>query len=267
MLDIDRVRFRYAADWVLTDVAFAVAAGAFLGIIGPNGSGKTTLLKVMNGLLRPQAGAVWLNGRPLAGMRRREVARVMAVVPQDAALLFTFTVEEMVLMGRSPHLGRFGFEGKEDFRIARAAMDRTGVLALAHRPYDALSGGEKQRVLIARALAQEPRILLLDEPTAYLDIRHQAGIFDLMKDLNRRQGLTVVAVTHDINLAALYSDEVLLLADGRVFGAGPPEAVVTTENIRGAYGISVLVDPHPATGLPRVTPAGYAGGGGPDPAP
>lgn len=252
---------------MLTDVAFAVAAGAFLGIIGPNGSGKTTLLKVMNGLLRPQAGAVRLNGRPLAGMRRREVARVMAVVPQDAALLFTFTVEEMVLMGRSPHLGRFGFEGMGDFRIARAAMDRTGVLALAHRPYDTLSGGEKQRVLIARALAQEPRILLLDEPTAYLDIRHQAGIFDLMKDLNRRQGLTVVAVTHDINLAALYSDEVLLLSDGCVFGAGPPEAVVTAENIRGAYGIGVLVDSHPATGLPRVTPAGYAGGGGPDPAP
>lgn len=244
-------------------MAFAVEPGAFLGIIGPNGSGKTTLLKVMNGLLRPQAGEVRLCGRSLEGMRRRDVAGVIAVVPQEGAVPLTFSVEEMVLMGRTPHLGRFGFEGKADFRIAREAMDRTGVLDLARRPYDALSGGERQRVLIARALAQEPRLILLDEPTAHLDIRHQAGIFDLMKDLNRRRGLTVVAVTHDINLAALYSDEVLLLADGRLHGAGPPGAVVTEANIRRVYRTAVHVDFHPETGLPRVTPAGYAGSGGP----
>jgi len=177
----------------------------------------------------------------------------VAVVPQYSALAFPFSVEEVVLMGRSPHLGRWRFEADRDYRIAREAMEMTDTLALAARDMESLSGGERQRVLIARALAQEPRLMLLDEPTAFLDIRHQVDFFDRIRALNRDRGLTIVAVTHDINLAAHYCDRVILLKDGRIEAAGSVEAVITDENIRRAYETRVLVDRHPATGSPRIT--------------
>ena len=250
---VDRVSFKCGEQWVLRGVAFEVEKGDFLGVIGPNGSGKTTLLRVIDGILRPQEGEVRLEGTDIGNLRREALARSVAVVPQYSALAFPFSVEEVVLMGRSPHLGRWRFEGEQDLRIAREAMEMTDTLALASRDMESLSGGERQRVLIARALAQEPRLMLLDEPTAFLDIRHQVDFFDRIRLLNRKRELTVIAVTHDINLAAHYCDRIILLKNGRIEAAGPVEAVITEEHIREAYETRILVDRHPGTGSPRIT--------------
>ena len=253
LLSVDGVSFKYGEQWVLRGIGFEVAKGDFLGVIGPNGSGKTTLLRVIDGILKPQEGEVRLEGTEVGRLRREALARSVAVVPQYSALAFPFSVEEVVLMGRSPHLGRWRFEGERDLRIAREAMEMTDTLALAARDMESLSGGERQRVLIARALAQEPRLMLLDEPTAFLDIRHQVDFFDRIRALNRERGLTVIAVTHDINLAAHYCDRIILLKDGRIEAAGPVEDVITEEHIRKAYETKILVDRHPGTGSPRIT--------------
>lgn len=251
---LEKASFRYDRTWVLRDVSLDVEHGAFLGILGPNGSGKTTLLNLIDGILAPREGRVLLEGAHAASLDRNELARIVAVVPQDSPLIFPFTVQEIVLMGRAPHLGRWRFEGKQDFEIARNAMERTGTLPLAGRPMSALSGGERQRVFIARALAQEPRILLLDEPTSNLDIRHQSAFFGLVAELNRTQGLTVIAVSHDINLASLYCRRIVLLKDGTVHGEGRPEEIISEESIRNVFGVPVRVDRHPQTGMPRITP-------------
>jgi iron complex transport system ATP-binding protein len=253
LLNVDNVSFRYDGQWVLRGIDFEVEKGDFLGIIGPNGSGKTTLLRVIDGILAPQEGAVLLEGTEIGKLRREALARSVAVVPQYSALAFPFSVEEVVLMGRAPHLGRWRFEGDEDRLIARKAMEMTDTLGLSARDMESLSGGERQRVLIARALAQEPRLMLLDEPTAFLDIRHQVDFFDRIRALNRERGLTVIAVTHDINLAAHYCDRIILLKGGRIGAAGPVDAVITEENIRKAYETKILVDRHPGTGSPRIT--------------
>ncbi len=251
---LEFVSFRYDQAWVLREVSLEVERGGFLGILGPNGSGKTTLLNLVDGILSPREGRVFLEGEDAATLDRDELARRVAVVPQDSPLIFPFTVQEIVLMGRTPHLGRWRFEGQRDFEIARDAMKRTGTLPLAGRPMSELSGGERQRVLIARALAQEPRILLLDEPTSNLDIHHQLAFFSLVEDLNRTRGLTVVAVSHDINLASLYCRRIALLKDGAVCGEGRPEDIITEESIRDVFGAPVRVDRHPETGRPRITP-------------
>jgi iron complex transport system ATP-binding protein len=253
LLRVDNVSFKYGEQWVLRGIGFEVEKGDFLGIIGPNGSGKTTLLRVIDGILTPQEGAVLLEGTEIGKLRREALARFVAVVPQYSALAFPFSVEEVVLMGRAPHLGRWRFEGDEDHCIAQKAMEMTDTLGLAARDMESLSGGERQRVLIARALAQGPRLMLLDEPTAFLDIRHQVDFFDRIRALNRDGGLTVIAVTHDINLAAYYCDRIILLKDGRIEAAGPVEAVITEEHIRKAYETKVMVDRHPRTGSPRIT--------------
>jgi iron complex transport system ATP-binding protein len=253
LLRVDNVSFKYGEQWVLREIDFEVAKGDFLGVIGPNGSGKTTLLRVIDGILAPQEGAVALEGTEIGKLRREALARSVAVVPQYSALAFPFSVEEVVLMGRAPHLGRWRFEGDEDHRISQEAMEMTDTLGLAARDMESLSGGERQRVLIARALAQEPRLMLLDEPTAFLDIRHQVDFFDRIRSLNRDRGLTVIAVTHDINLAAHYCDRIILLKNGRIEAAGPVDAVITEEHIRETYGTEVLVDRHPRTGSPRIT--------------
>ncbi len=253
VLTVENVSFRYRNDWVLHDVSFTVNPGEFIGVLGPNGSGKTTLLKVMDGLLEPQEGTVMIDGRPIRKMSRNEAARIIAVVPQDAETVFSFTVEELVLMGRSPHLGMMSFEGSRDYRVVAQALELTGLSGLAGRRLNALSGGERQRVLIARALAQEPKILLLDEPTAFLDIRHQVEILDLAGNLNRTSGVSVVAITHDINLAASYCSRIAMLKEGSVHCLGAPEVVITEEHIRSVYGIDVIVDKHPVAASPRVT--------------
>lgn len=250
---LEGIGFRYDREWVLKDISFHVAAGDFVGVIGPNGSGKTTLLRIIDGLLVPQDGGVWINDTPVGNMKRRDIARVIAVVPQESEMTFPFTVEEVVLMGRSPHIGMMSFEGETDFRVARQSMDMTGISELAERRMNELSGGERQRVLIARALAQEPEIMLLDEPTAFLDIRHQMEILELSRKLNRAKGVTVIAVTHDINLASMYCDRIIFLQKGSIRCMGRPDEVISEANIRDVYGMQVLVDKNPVAGCPRVT--------------
>jgi len=247
------IGFRYTGEWVLKDISFEIEKGEFWGIIGPNASGKTTLLKIIDRILVPQEGSVWINGINIREMKRDALARLVAVVPQEAPLIFPFCVEEIVLMGRAPHLGKLRFEGKKDHEITRRSMEMTDTLSFAHRNIGELSGGERQRVLIARALAQEPHIILLDEPTAFLDIKHQVNFFNLVKTLNREEGLTVISVTHDINLASLYCDRIILLDRGSIHCMGTPSEVIRESNIREVYGTDVIVDRNPQAGLPRVT--------------
>ena len=251
---------------MLQGVDLRVPAGDFLGIIGPNGAGKSTVLRVMAGVLAPTQGEVLLLGRPLHQYRRREVARLLAVVPAPTTPIFSFTVREFVTMGRTPYLGRLQSDRPEDRRIVDEALAAADSEALAERPITEISGGEWQRVNIARALAQQPHILLLDEPTAFLDLGHQREIFELLARLNREQELTVVCVSHDLNLAAEYCPRLAVLAEGRIYAEGPPEVVVTEETIAKVYRAPVRVDHGPA-GKPRVTllsEAALAQGDGPD---
>ncbi len=246
-------------DWILNGLTFDVQAGEILGIVGPNGSGKTSLLKLLCRILRPQTGGVTLLGRELATMSQGEVARIVALVPQETQQIFPFTVMETVLMGRYPHHqgGRwsagFGWESAEDLAVARQVMVHTDIVHLADRVVTDLSGGERQRCLIARALAQAPQILLLDEPTAFLDLQHQIEICTILRRLNAEQRLTVVLVSHDLNLASQCCDQILMLKEGRLFQIGVPDEVINQDFIRAVYGCEVLVDRHPESGMPRVT--------------
>jgi iron complex transport system ATP-binding protein len=230
-----------------------VQTGEMIGIIGPNGSGKTTLLKVIDGLLVPQHGEMLVRGADIRQKNRRELAALMAFVPQELSLVFPFTVQEIVMMGRYHHLGRLHFEGGNDYLIVEKAMAMTDTLPFAGRLINHLSGGERQRVLIARALAQQSEILLLDEATAFLDIKHQIALFELIKTLNREINITVLVVTHDINLAAQYTDRVILLRGGEIHSLGRPDEVITASKIGEVYETDVLVDQNPRTGAPRVT--------------
>jgi iron complex transport system ATP-binding protein len=222
-------------------VTLAVERGEFVSLIGPNGSGKTTLLRLLSGALRPDEGRVEIFERDAARMSRREIARTVAVVPQDTTVTFAFTVEDVVLMGRFPHLGAYGFEGEHDFAVAREALTATDTLGFASRYIQDLSGGERQRVIVARALAQEADILLLDEPTAFLDIRHQVEISRLVRRLQGEKNLTVVAASHDLNLAAAFSDRLVLLKDGKVFADGTPAEVMRADVLEAAYETDVYV--------------------------
>jgi iron complex transport system ATP-binding protein len=249
----ESIRFKYDGDWVLKNLSFETREGEFLGIIGPNGSGKTTLLKIIDGIFMPQQGSALINGLNIKKIKRYDIAKIIAVVPQDSPMIFSFTVQEVVLMGRAPHLGRLRFEGQTDFEIVRKAMEMTDILPFAARSINELSGGERQRVLIARALAQQPQIILLDESTAFLDIKHQIAFFDLIKNLNKEEGLTVITVTHDINLASLFCDRVMLLNKGIIHCIGTTNEVITESNIKEVYETDVFVDKIPLTGQPRVT--------------
>lgn len=261
LLAVEGVSFAYGPRAVLCDIDLTLAPGELLGLIGPNGSGKTTLVRILAGLLAPAAGSVRVDGRLLQAYRRGELARRLAVVPQDASIDFPFTALEVVLMGRAPYLGALGFPGAHDLSVARAAMLRLDVADLEERPLDQLSGGERQRVLLARALAQEPDLLLLDEPTTHLDLRHQAGVHDVVRALGRERGLGTVTVLHDLNLAAMYCDRLALLAGGRIVAAGPPAAVLTAETLSDAYATAVYVGWNETTGpvvlpIPRERQAG-----------
>jgi len=253
ILQIREIAFGYEKKPVFSHVSFEVTSGEIIGIIGPNGSGKTTLLKIIDGLLFPQEGEVLVRGENIRQKSREELAGIMAFVPQEFSLVFPFSVREIVMMGRYPHLGNLRFEGNDDQRIVREAMEMTDTLSLADRMIDQISGGERQRVLIARALAQKPEIMLLDEATAFLDIKYQITLFELIKDLNKNHGLTVLVVTHDINLAAQYADRVVLLQGGTIYGMGTPEDVITETGLKEVYEAEVMVDKNPRTGAPRVT--------------
>ena len=253
ILELERISFKYGEKRVLQDVTLTVAKGEFFGILGPNGSGKSTLLNLIDGIRLPCEGEIRLKGIAPGKMQRRDVARLVAVVPQEASWVFPLTVEEVVLMGRTPHIGRLAFESERDLAVARSAMEATDILPFAARLMEALSVGERQRVLIARALAQEPEIILLDEPTSSLDIAHQIRTFDLIRSLSRSAGLTVVSVTHDMNLASLYCHRIALLEEGRLHSLGRPGEVLNESNISEVYRVNVVVDHHPLTGLPRVS--------------
>ncbi|NLO87052.1 MAG: ABC transporter ATP-binding protein [Firmicutes bacterium] len=252
VLTLDKVSFSYNGAFAMTDISLGVKAGDFTGIIGPNGSGKSTLLKLMAGYLRPDSGRVLLAGQPVRKLERREMARRVAVVSQGVQTGFAFTVEEMVRLGRLPHLGRWSSEGPGDARAVERALALTQLEGYRTRLFSRLSGGEAQRVLVAQALAQEPEILLLDEPTTYLDMAFQQEMFTLMAQLNR-EGITVVAVLHDVNMAALYCKELVAIKAGKIFTIGTPDQVITRENILAVYGCSVEISKHPLVGRPQVT--------------
>lgn len=251
---VQEVALSYDGVEALSGVSFDVRKGDFLGIIGPNGSGKSTLLRCIASVLEPDRGAVLIDDVDVKEMGRKEIACSVGVVPQSAPIDFAFTVRDVVLMGRTPHLDRFSSESKEDIAIAERAMMGTGVTGLAERAFDELSGGERQRVVIARALTQDPKILLLDEPTQHLDISAQYQILDLVRRLNRENHITVIAVFHDLNLASQYSDSLLLMTKGKVGGIGAVEKVLTPENVRESYGIDALIERHPVTGRLQVVP-------------
>ncbi len=240
MIRFDDVSFGYDARPVVESLSLEVPAGEFLGVIGPNGAGKSTVVRLLLGLLRPQRGRVTLDGREVERWPRREFARRVGAVTQEEALEFPFTALEVVLMGRTAHLGPLGFEDAADVAAARAAMAATGVEALADRPLHALSGGERKRVLLARAFAQDPTVLVLDEPAAALDIQHQIGIFDLLAERHHR-GATVIVVVHDLNLAAAYCERLLLVRRGALALVGSVEEVLTYRRVREAFGVDVYV--------------------------
>ncbi len=240
-LNVNGVECRYGSVKVLADVTFSVKDGDFVGILGPNGSGKTTLLKSVSKTLKPHVGTIMLNKTDIYSLKSVEIAKQMAVVPQESSIGFSFTALDVVLMGRNPHIGRFQMETEKDVAIARKAMNLTNTWQFAERPINELSGGEKQRVIIARALAQEPKILLLDEPLTHLDIIHQLEIMDLVKGLCMKEGLIVLAVVHDLNLAARYCTSALLLKNGKIFSAGNLNEVLTSENIKSVFKVDAIV--------------------------
>lgn len=249
---------------VLNDLSFEVAAGAFFIIIGPNGSGKTTLLKLLVGLLPLKGGHVDLLSKSLTDYTAKQLARRIAYVPQNVPVEFPFTVTQVVLMGRSPHLGVLGFEGEDDLHLAHDAMKITDVTHLADRRMDQLSGGEQQRVFIARAICQQPKIMLLDEPTAALDLSHQVRLMDLLERLKTEQGVTIVMVSHDLNMAAMYADQLLLISQGRIARIGTPKQVIDYDLLEQVYGCKLVVDQSPLGDYPRVhlVPKRYLGGEG-----
>jgi iron complex transport system ATP-binding protein len=238
---------------VLKDLTFTVTEGDFFIIIGPNGSGKTTLMRSIAGILKSQSGQIEIFDRRMSSYKRKEFARSIAFVPQGLPGDFPFTVAELVLMGRAPYNSTLGIETDKDHFISQQAMNFTQVAQLADRKLDQLSGGEQQRVFIARAICQEPKMLLLDEPTASLDLAHQVRIMDLMERLKTEKGVTVVMVSHDINLAAMYADQLLLMRNGQRVQMGSPHQILNFETLEKAYGCMLLVDESPLGNLPRVT--------------
>jgi iron complex transport system ATP-binding protein len=254
MLRAESVSFGYDGGFALADVSVTIPAGSLTGLLGPNGCGKTTLLKLLCGVLRPRTGRVLLDDRLLSSMTRRELAKRVAVVPQETHPAFDYTVMEMVLMGRHPHLSAFELEGPADFEIARQALDATGTHHLAERNYMTLSGGEKQRVVIASALTQSTEVLLLDEPTASLDLRYQLDVASLLARLNRDRRVTMVLATHDLNLAASLCERLIVMRDGRILTAGPTRDVLTGETVRQLYDVDADVQFHQRAGHLTVVP-------------
>ena len=252
-INVNNLSHSFGETLVLKNISFQVPQRDFFIIIGPNGSGKTTLMKVISGILKPQNGELKILNHPIDQYHRKALARTIAFVPQMTFADFPFTVTEIVLMGRSPYLGILGLEQENDLEVANQAIAFTGLEHLAHRKLDQLSGGEQQRVYIARAICQEPDIILLDEPTASLDLAYQVRIMDLMEKLKTEKGITIVMVSHDVNLAAMYADHLMLLHEGQVVCQGLPDEVLTYKTLEETYGCTLLVDESPLGNFPRVT--------------
>jgi iron complex transport system ATP-binding protein len=252
IMTLKDVGFRYGSLWAVKGINLQVSPGEIFGILGPNGSGKSTLLKIMDGMLFPHTGEVLIKNKGLSHFRRSSIAREIAMVAQENHFRFSFSTLEVVLMGRFPHLRRLQFEGERDMAVTLKALKATNALDLADRSIHELSGGERQRVLIARALAQEPEIILLDEPTSFLDIKHKIDIFRMVSTLSEDRGLSVVVVSHDIDLAAQFCHRLVMLKKGSIHEMGEPDNVITAATIEAVYECPVLVDKNPATGRPRV---------------
>lgn len=254
ILAAERISFAYPGRLRFRELSLALPEGAVAAVIGPNGSGKTTLLRLLTGVLRPESGRILLQGADLSRLSARDRAKLLAVVPQESRLVFDFTVLETVLMGRFAHVGLLGMESREDVAIAEHCLAEVGLEGAASRSLSELSSGERQRATIARALAQQPAVLLLDEPTSFLDLKHRLQIYEILVRLNRATGLTVLTISHDVNLAARYCRILWLLREGAVIASGAPREVLTEAGIRTLYGTDAEIQTDPRTGAPYVIP-------------
>lgn len=259
MLEIEKIRFRYGKQQIINGLSLVVRPGEVVALLGPNGAGKTTLFRIITGILRPDSGDIRIEGVSLLRLKAHERARQVALVPQNAPIPSGFTVLDMVLMGRNPHLNFMRSEGQHDVGIAERVLEQTDIKHLIHRPASTISGGEQQRVVFATALAQEAPVLLLDEPTSNLDIGQQANTLVLVRDVCRVTKGAVLIAMHDLTLAARYCDRLILLKDGRVWAQGVPKHVLTPENIKQVFGVqtTVLTDPHTGTLMVSLSGAGH----------
>ena len=251
---INQLSWSFGEQEIFKELSLMILPNAFTGIIGPNGSGKTTLLKQISASLKPKRNTVFIGEEDVLSFTARNLAQKIALVSQNNNIEYDFSVEDIILMGRNPYIGRFEQESTEDIYIARKAMEMTGVLSLKDRLVTQLSGGERQRVIIARALAQQSEIILLDEPISNLDIKHQVEILHMTKALVKEQGITVICVLHDLNLAAYFCDDLILLDHGRIFRPGTPVEVLEPETIQKVCGLGVTVLQNPVTGSPCIIP-------------
>jgi iron complex transport system ATP-binding protein len=259
-LEIEKIKLSYNHHSVVDNLSLCLNPGEIVGLLGPNGCGKTSVIRAMSRSLALRAGNIRLDGKEIGLIPRSDLARQIGVVPQNPGLPDTFSVFEVVLLGRNPHLGLLRNESARDLAIVKWAMERTGIAGLADRKISELSGGEKQRVTIALILAQEPKIILLDEPTANLDINHQLEILNLIKSLCRENKLGVLIAIHDLNLAAQYCDRLVLMKDGQNYASGTPVEVITQFNIKEVFGTSSYIYPHPENNLPVVLLCSNSGG-------
>jgi len=253
-ISLKEVSLAYGDSEVVRQVSFEIARGTFIGLVGPNGSGKSTIIKSLSRILEPMRGQISLRGRDVKGMNQRDLARLLAVVPQNAVLPSLFTAFEIVLMGRNPHKGFLSYEDEKDMAMVQDAMEKTGTWCFRDRRIHELSGGEIQSVVIARALTQDTDIIVLDEPTAALDVARQIEILNFLRGHCKERNKTIIAAIHDLNLAAHYCDRLILLKKGGVFIDDVPSKVITNENLSVVYGSGSYVYPHPLSGLPAVLP-------------
>jgi iron complex transport system ATP-binding protein len=255
-LEATGIQFAYGQRSILNDINLEARFGEVIGLVGPNGSGKTTLLRIASGSLAPQKGSVYIQGRELPSLRPKDRARLVAMVHQSPAVPPGFTALEVVLMGRNPHLGFLQWEGQKDIEVCRQVMELTETWEFADRPVSALSGGELQRVFIARALAQETPVLILDEPTSHLDISFQTNVLDMIETIRRKTRITVLVAMHDLTLAAQYCSRIVALHQGAIVASGDPSDVLTVEVVSRVFGASVSIIEHPVHNTPVVLPVG-----------
>ncbi|MGH2542827.1 MAG: ABC transporter ATP-binding protein [Ardenticatenaceae bacterium] len=253
MLTVENLHFSYKNSPIFQGLNLQADKGELVGIVGPNGAGKSTLIRLISGVLKPASGSIKVKNTDLSTLNIVERARLVSVVPQNPQLPLGFRAIDLVLMGRNAHMKLLQWEGRQDLEIARRVMELTHTWKLAERPLGNLSGGERQRALVAMALAQEAPVMLLDEPASSLDLSHQTGVMDLVRQVQRERGATVVAM-HDLTLAAQYCDRIIMISNGRNIVEGTPSEVLTRENIRQVYEAEVIVMPHPQTGTPVVLP-------------
>lgn len=256
MLNIESLSIKYGTHLALDSVSLQVKPGEVVAIIGPNGAGKSTMIRAVSGLLPPVNGRILIDNHPLENLSTMQRARYLSVVPQARSLPGSFTAYQTVLLGRTPYLGWLGKSGQSDHELVRWALARTQAEEFANRPVGELSGGEQQRVLLARALVQDAPVMLLDEPTTYLDLQHQSGLLNLVRELANEKKLAVLMVLHDLNLAGLYADKIVLLVNGRIHSKGTPTQVLTSNNLSSVFKVPVQVIQHPAYGTPLILPDG-----------